>query len=93
MSKSVEQKKIPLLIKLLIILASLPIVMLPAIISNCNPMKYEEIKLFLMIYPFYVVASAIMAWMSYRSRPEITAILIVLMVLTHIAMWVLPEVY
>lgn len=90
MSEDVAEKKFPLWVKMLIIIASLPVVMLPVIINDCNPVRYEEIKLFLILYPCYVLASAIMAWISYRNRPEITAILILLMLLTHMAMWFLP---
>ena len=88
-----EKQQIPLWVKVVIIISSLPIALMPIIIGRCSGVVIEGIKIFLVIYPFYVVASAIMSWMSYRSRPEITAILIVLMVLTHIAMWGLPEVY
>ncbi|MBE6317363.1 MAG: hypothetical protein E7081_00080 [Bacteroidales bacterium] len=88
-----KKQQFPLWVKAVIIISSLPIALLPIIIDWCSGVAIEGIKIFLVIYPFYVVASANMAWMSYRSRPEITAILIVLMVLTHIAMWVLPEVY
>ena len=90
MNENVAKQKIPLWVKVLIIITSLPVVMLPVIISHCSPARYEEIKLFLIFYPFYVLASAIMAWISYRSRPEITTILVLLMLLTHIAMWFLP---
>lgn len=91
MSEDVVERKFPLWVKVLIVIASLPVVMLPVIINDCNPVRYEEIKLFLILYPFYVLASAIMAWISYRSRPEITTILILLMLLTHVAIWFLPS--
>lgn len=90
MSERVD-RKFPLWVKLLIIISALPVVMLPVIISNCGVARYEEVKLFIMIYPFYVLASAIMAWISYRQRPEVAMILIVITLLSHIAMWMLPS--
>lgn len=89
MSEHVD-RKFPLWVKLLIIISALPVVMLPIIIGNCDAARYEEVKLFIMIYPFYVLASAIMAWISYRQRPEVAMILIVITLLSHIAMWMLP---
>ena len=89
MSERID-RKFPLWVKLLIIISALPVVMLPVIISSCGAARYEEVKLFIMIYPFYVLASAVMSWISYRQRPEVTMILIVMMLLTHVAMWMLP---
>ena len=89
MSEHVD-RKFPLWVKLLIIISALPVVMLPIIIGNCAAVRYEEAKLFIMIDPFYVLASAIMAWISYRQRPEVAMILIVITLLSHIAMWMLP---
>ena len=90
MSEHVD-RKIPLWVKLLIIISALPVVMLPIIIGNCDAARYEEIKMFIMIYPLYVLASAVMAWISYRQRREVSLILIVVMLLTHASMWMLPS--
>lgn len=91
MSETPEKIKFPLWAKLLIIISALPIVSLPMIINQCSAARYEEIKMFLMIYPLYVLASAVMAWISYRQRREVSLILIVVMLLTHAAMWLLPS--
>ena len=90
MREGIENKKIPLWVKIVIILSALPIVMLPVIINGCSVARYEEIKVFILLYPLYVVASAILAWICYRQRPEMTAILIALQILSHMAMWMLP---
>ena len=90
MSEPPEKIKFPLWAKLLIIISALPVVSLPMIINQCSAARYEEIKMFLMIYPLYVLASAVMAWISYRQRREVSLILIVVMLLTHAAMWMLP---
>ncbi len=91
MSETPEKIKFPLWAKLLIIISALPVVSLPMIINQCSAARYEEIKMFLMIYPLYVLASAVMAWISYRQRREVSLILIVVMLLTHAAMWMLPS--
>ncbi|MBO5272252.1 MAG: hypothetical protein J6B30_05500 [Muribaculaceae bacterium] len=91
MSETPEKIKFPLWAKLLIIISALPVVSLPMIINQCSAARYEEIKMFLMIYPLYVLASAVMAWISYRQRREVSLILIVVMLLTHAAMWLLPS--
>lgn len=91
MSETPEKIKFPLWAKLLIIISTLPVVSLPMIINQCSAARYEEIKMFLMIYPLYVLASAVMAWISYRQRREVSLILIVVMLLTHAAMWLLPS--
>lgn len=90
MSNSNEKKKFPWWVKLLIIVSALPVMMLPAIIGKCGAMQYESAKMFFMFYPLYVIASTILAWISYRQRPEISLILIIILWLTHIAMWMLP---
>ena len=90
MSNSSEKKKFPWWVKLLIIVSALPVMMLPAIIGKCGAMQYESAKMFFMFYPLYVIASTILAWISYRQRPEISLILIIILWLTHIAMWLLP---
>ena len=74
----------------LVMISAMPMLLLPMIIGKCSVMRYEEIKIFILMYPLYVVASAILAWICYRQRPEMTAILIALMLLTHVAMWMLP---
>ncbi|MCH5221935.1 MAG: hypothetical protein J1F05_06415 [Muribaculaceae bacterium] len=77
----------PLWIKILIIAVSLPVVAFPALLSRC-PDSNEAIML-LRFYPLYVVAAAICAFLCWPKRKEVTIILLVLMALTHAAMWVL----
>lgn len=90
MSNNIEKKKFPWWIKLLIIVSALPVLTLPMIIGKSSAIQYDDAKMFFRFYPFYVVASTILAWISYRQRPEMTIILILLLWLTHIAMWMLP---
>ena len=44
---------------------------------------------FVLLYPAYVVVSAVCALICYGRRPEISWILLVLMLMTHAAMWIL----
>ena len=90
MSENADKRKFPLWVKIVIILSTFPIVALPVVITNCSVAQYENVKMFLFFYPFYVIASAIMAWISYRQRPDVTAILIILQLLSHVAIWMLP---
>ena len=76
MSNNIEKKKFPWWIKLLIIVSALPVLTLPMIIGKSSAIQYDGAKMFFMFYPFYVVASTILAWISYRQRPEMTIILI-----------------
>lgn len=91
MNKTISNKKFPIWVKIVIIIVSLPVFMLPLIISQCNEITYEGFKLFLFLYPIYIISSAIMAWISYKTRPEISIVLIILMLFTHIAIWMIPN--
>ena len=90
MSENADKRKFPLWVKIVIILSTFPIVALPVVITNCSVAQYENVKMSLFFYLFYVIASAIMAWISYRQRPDVTAILIILQLLSHVAIWMLP---
>lgn len=50
-------------------------------------------KYYLWIYPAYILAASFLAWQCYGRRTEMTWIIIILMLLTHVAMWALPEIY
>lgn len=86
-----KQQKFPLWAKLMIIISATPIITLPYTISQCDDITYEIFKIFFFLYPIYVITSAIMSWICYKSRPEISIVLIILMILTHIAIWMIPN--
>lgn len=75
-------------IKLIIIVAMLPVLAYPKMLADSNPEAGSDVT-FLWIYPAYVLAAGICAWISWKKRPEITWILVVLLILTHVAMWIL----
>ncbi|MCM1067759.1 MAG: hypothetical protein NC418_09340 [Muribaculaceae bacterium] len=78
----------PIWIKALIIIAALPVLAYPALLAEC-PADVADMKPFLWFYPIYVVVSTVCAWAAWRRRPEVTWILIAVMLLTHAAMWTL----
>lgn len=73
--------------KIAIILATLPVLAYPALLAKAP--EEGSVELFLWLYPVYVAVSAICAWICRDDRPAVMWILIVLMLLTHAAMWVL----
>lgn len=88
MSADIEPRNpLPWWMKLIIVVSSLPVLALPRLISSCPPGAPEET--FLRFYPVYVAVAALCAWLSYGRRPELTWIIVVLMWLTHGAMWML----
>lgn len=76
-------------IKAIIILVSLPVLAWPSLLSHCS--SESTARTFLWLYPAYVIAAAICAWICRRRRPEVTWIIVLLMILTHAAMWVLVD--
>lgn len=77
----------PLWAKLLIIASALPVLAYPWLLS-ASAADTEE-RTFLWFYPIYVVASVICAWICWPERREVYWILIVLMLLTHAAIFFL----
>lgn len=78
----------PLWVKIVIIVAMLPVVSFPWMLSASRD-SGAEIDAFLWFYPIYVLAAGICAWVVYGRRPELTWILVALLLLTHAGMWYL----
>lgn len=76
-------------VKAIIILVSLPVLAWPTLLSRCSTDSVA--RTFVWLYPAYVIAAAVCAWICRRRRPEITWIIVFLMILTHAAMWVLVD--
>lgn len=84
------RRRLPLwMMALIIIVAVVPLPALPQLVAAC-PAGGPEIT-FLRFYPLYIVVAAVCAWLSYARRPEVTWIIIVLMLMTHAAMWLLVD--
>lgn len=82
-----KNSRTPLSITLVTILCMLPVVAFPWMLSHCPDIpSYLTI---LKIYPFYVVLTGLLAWLSWRERPWITWTLLVVLCLSHMAAWIL----
>lgn len=69
------------------VVAALPVFQLPVLLGNCG--DGTDLKIWLMLYPVYVVAAAWVAWRSYAVRPVLAWIIIALMLLTHAAIFLM----
>ncbi|MBD5216689.1 MAG: hypothetical protein HDS78_09305 [Bacteroidales bacterium] len=78
----------PLWVKIVIIVAMLPVLSFPWMLAASRGAGVE-MDAFLWFYPVYVLAAGICAWVVYGRRPELTWILIALLLLTHAGMWYL----
>lgn len=83
------QKKTPVWMTILIILVLLPIFSLPALLDTV-PADDDSLRTVVWCYPFYLLLSGYLAWFAYPQRPTTSWILIALMVLSTIAIWMLP---
>lgn len=82
-----RQRHAPAWMTVLIIVCMLPVLAFPSLLamSPADPGAGALIWL----YPFYVIASGVCAWICYPARKEICWILLILMLLSHAAMWAL----
>lgn len=76
--------------KAAIIVAALPVFAFPWMLAAAREAD-AGVDTWLWFYPLYVLFGAVCEWRSASRRPEVTWILIVLMLLTHAAMWVLVQ--
>ncbi len=71
----------------LIIVVLLPVFQFPVLLSNAPDI--QTVRTLLWIYPFYCLTAAYLAYVCYPQRRVMSWILIALMILTHIAVWLL----
>lgn len=81
-----QQRRVPVWMLIIIIVAALPVLAFPTML-NLAAGEISGYKVLVWLYPFYVIVSAWLAWQCYGRRTEMTWILIVLMILSHAAMW------
>lgn len=74
---------LPVWMKILIIVAALPVLAFPWLLSNCPPDSTDEALLW--CYPFAIAAYAVLAWICWSRRPEVSWILWAMMLITHAA--------
>ena len=81
------KSKNPTWFLILIIAVALPVAGYPILLSQWPPADGYEMKFILWLYPAYVIASGIFAWICWPTRRLESWILLAFMVLSHLAMW------
>lgn len=81
------RQKTPLWVTVVIILCMLPVLAFPSLLSMTT--ADTTTRTFVWLYPFYVICSGICAWICWPQRRDVMWILLALMVLSHLAMWLL----
>lgn len=81
--------KTTLWFKILTIVLMMPLAMFPAYLGSIP--ADGTARLLVWLYPAYVIATGICAWLSYPRRPEVAWILLVLLALSHAAMFILIQ--
>ncbi|MDE6858811.1 MAG: hypothetical protein K2J65_00155 [Duncaniella sp.] len=81
--------KTPTWMTILIIVVLLPVFSLPALLDTV-PAGDDSLRTIVWCYPFYMLLSGYLAWFAYPQRPTVSWILIALMILSTIAVWLLP---
>lgn len=82
------RNNVPTWMKVLIIILMLPAFMLPSLLSAV-PSDDDAIRTIVWCYPFYVILSGWYAYICYSQRQVMTWILLALMVMSHVAIWML----
>lgn len=80
-----KQKKI--WITVLIVICMLPVLTFPSMLSLTH--ADTPARSLAWFYPIYVIASGVCARICWPDRKEITWILLIMMILSHIGMWFL----
>ena len=81
-----KSQKVPVYVIVLIIIAALPAILTPLLLSlSTNPLP-ELQKIFVWLLPFYLIVAAFLAWQCYKyERTVMSWILIVIMFLTDLS--------
>ncbi len=75
--------------KWLLIILCLPLLAYPALIARCPAVS--ETETLVKLYPIYVIGAVWCAWRCLPDRKTVYWILVVLLALTHIAIWFLVD--
>ncbi len=67
------------------ILCTLPVFLFPGLLATCPP----DLKAMVWVYPFYIIVAAYLAWQCYPQRSALAWILLVLIILSHAAIWLM----
>lgn len=79
-------RRVPLWFTILIILAAIPGLILPLYAFTTGELQNESKRIFVWLFPFYVIVGAFLAWQCYGRRTLIAWILTIMMFLTDYAM-------
>ena len=82
------ESKTPLWMTIIILIFLLPVFSFPLLLGNI-PAGDDGAKLFVWLYPFYMILSAWLAWSAFPRRSYISWILLILMGLSTAAVWTL----
>lgn len=72
---------------ILVVIIALPVLQFPVLLANCPP--DSAVRTMLWVYLFYVPVAAYLSYLCYPERRALAWILLALMVLSHIAIWLL----
>lgn len=81
--------KTPIWMSVVIVLCMLPALIFPFSLSSMP--EDATARYLVWFYPAYVIGTGICAWLCYPERRTLAWILLVLMLLSHCAMYFLPQ--
>lgn len=82
-----RRRGVPLWYVILIVVAVMPVAAYPTLLSRWPSADGYEMKLLLWLYPAYVAASGIFAYLCWPERKTESWVLLAFMVMSHAAMW------
>ncbi|MDE6120393.1 MAG: hypothetical protein K2F63_01240 [Muribaculaceae bacterium] len=91
-------RPVPLWLKALIIISMLPLCAFPWLLSAMpegagtympRADSLDSMRNLLIAYPFFVLAAGLCAWKAYGRRPELTWIMLAVIILIHAGIWYL----
>lgn len=71
----------------LIVIILLPVFQFPFLLSDCPDIPI--VRALLWIYPFYCLVAAYLAYQCYPQRHALVWILLLLMIMSHVSVWLL----
>lgn len=78
-----RNQKVPIYIMVLIIIAAIPALFTPILLSMAQSPLPDLKKIFMWMFPFYIIVAAFLSWQCYKyERTIMSWILIVIMYLT-----------
>lgn len=84
-----NRRRVPLWFLVLIIVSVLPVTAYPTLMSMWPMVNGYEMSVVLWLYPAYVIASCVFAYICWPTRRMESCILLVMLLLSHAAMWTL----